>query len=88
MKDDDVDVSELIDEGYSYDEIIEELEDAGYDEEDIEEAFVDLGYDWEDALWDAIEDQQIDLANAGYYADLLGEDISDIYDAYFGYEED
>lgn len=85
---DDIDVQDLIDEGYDYDEIIEELEDAGYDEEDIQEAFVDLGYDWQDALWDAIEDQQIDLENAAYYADLLGESIHDIYDAYYGYEED
>ena len=88
MSDDDIDVRELIDEGYSYEQILEELEDAGYDRDDIDEAFVDVGYDWEDALWDAIEDQQIDLDDAAYYADLLGVDTSDIYDAYHGYEEE
>lgn len=87
MTDDDIDVRELIDEGYDVEEINEILEDAGYDAEDKAEAWVDVGYDWEDALWDGIRDQTIDLEDADEYADLLGVDISDIYDAYYGYED-
>jgi hypothetical protein len=81
-------VSDLADDGLDYAEIIEELEDRGYDAEDIAEAMVDTGYDWEDALIEGIQDQQIDLDDARYYADLLDLDISDIYDMYYGYEED
>lgn len=84
----DIDVRELVDDGYSYEEIVEELTDAGYDAEDIAEEMVDLGYDWEDALTDAIHDQQIDLDDAQYYADLLDMDISDVYDMFYGYDED
>ena len=83
-----VDVRELIDDDYSYEEILEELEDAGYDAEDIAEAFVDVGYEWDDALLDAIRDQAIDLDDAAYYADLLDLDISDVYDMFYGYEDD
>lgn len=82
-------VEDLAAEGLDYDEIIEELEDRGYDQDDIEEAFVDAGYDWEDALLDAIREQQIDLDDAAYYADLLDLDSqSDVYDIYYGYEDD
>lgn len=86
--DEEIDIEELVDEGYSYDEIIDEMIDAGYDREDIDEAFVDLGYDWEDALTDAIHDQLIDLDDAAYYADLLDVSEHDIYDMYFDYGED
>lgn len=79
-------VEDLAADGYDYQEIVDELEDRGYDAEDIQEAFADTGYDWQDALLDAIAEQQIDLDDAAYYADLLDLDISDIYDLYFGYE--
>ena len=82
------DVRALADAGYSYDEIVEELEDQGFDAEDIAEAFVDTGYDWEEATLDAIRDNAIDLDDAAYYADLLSLDISDVYDIYYGYEDD
>jgi hypothetical protein len=91
MRDDDIDVQELADEGYSYEEIVEEFLDAGYDQEDIDEAFADTGYDWQDALYEAIENQvdEIDLDDAQYYADLLGLDSeSDVYDIYYGYGDD
>ena len=86
-RDDDIDIEALADEGYSYEEIVEEMVDAGYDSEDIQEAFYDLGYDWQDALIDAIHDQAIDLDDAAYYADLLGTDISSVYDMYFDYDD-
>lgn len=84
---DDINVRELIDDGYDVDEINELLEDEGYDAEDKAEAWIDAGYGWEDALQDAIREQQIDLDDAGEYADLLGMNIHEIYDMYFGYEE-
>lgn len=86
-------VEDLADDGLSYDEIIEELEDRGYDADDILEAFADAEYDWQDALLDAIRDHAAPkgediLDNAQFYADLLYIDISEVYDIYFGYEED
>lgn len=85
--DDEVDIAELIDDGYGYEEITEAMLDAGYDADDIAEAWVETGYDWEDALEDAIRDQQIDLDDAEYYADMLDMDTSDVYDLYYGYED-
>lgn len=82
-------IEDLADDGLSYDEIIEELEDRGYDAEDIQEALVDVGYDWHEATLDAIREQAIDLDDAQYYADLLDLDSeSDVYDIYYGYEDD
>lgn len=81
-------VEDLAADGLDYDEIVEELEDRGYDAEDIQEALLETGYDWEDALLDGIRDQAIDLDDAQYYADLLDLDISDVYDIYFGYEDE
>lgn len=80
-------VEDLAGEGLDYAEIIEELEERGYDTDDIAEAMVDVGYDWSDALMDGIREQQIDLADAAYYADLLDLSESDVYDIYYGYED-
>jgi len=85
-------VEDLAEEGYDYAEIIEELEDRGYDAEDIAEAMADVGYDWQETLLDAIREHAIDseggLDDAAYYADLLDIDVSDVYDIYFGYEDE
>ena len=81
-------VEDLAAKGMSYADIIEELEDRGYDEDDIAEAMVDVGYDWRETLLDAIREQQIKLEDAAYYADLLDLGVSDIYDIFYGYEDE
>jgi hypothetical protein len=89
--DEDIDIADLIEAGWSEEEINEALLDAGYDAEDMAEAWVDAGYDYQDALYDAIEDQLVDVNDADMmreYADILDMDISEVYDLYYGYPED
>lgn len=89
---DDVDVADMIQDGYGYDDINEAMHDAGYDKEDIAEAWADAGYDWEDALEDALRDnvmsEQEFKEDAAWYADMLDLSIHDAYDLYYGYGDE
>lgn len=89
---DDIDIADMIEDGYDSDEINEAMLDAGYDAEDMAEAWVDAGYDWSDALEDAIRDQVMSeqefREDASYYADMLDMSIHDAYDLYYGYGDE
>lgn len=88
---DDIDIEDMIAEGYDYEEINEALADAGYDAEDMADAWSDVGYDWNEALLDTVRENLIDQdyfeEHAREWADDLDMSISDLYDVYFGYEE-
>jgi hypothetical protein len=90
---DNIDIRDLVEQGYDEDEIKEVMLDAGYDIDDIAEAWVDAGFDFEYALRDALETvgatgQELTGAEAYYYADLLDLDVGEVYDIYYGYGED
>lgn len=89
---DDIDVAEMIEDGYGYDDINEAMYDAGYDKEDVAEAWADAGYDWQDALGDALRDnvmsEQEFREDAAWYADMLDLSIHDAYDLYYGYGDE
>lgn len=89
---DDIDIEDLASQGYDYDDIRDAMLDAGYDADDISDAFAELDYDWEDALYDTIENQEVDRDylddHAHDWADALDMDVSDVYDLYYGYGDD
>jgi hypothetical protein len=89
---DDIDIDDLIEQGYDQDDITEAMLDAGYDVEDMAEAWADADYDWHDALHDTLAEQLISeeefRLDAAYYADLLDISESEAYDLYFGYGDD
>lgn len=92
MAADDIDVSDLVEQGYDVDEINEAMLDAGYDAEDMAEAWAETGYDWQDALEDALRDQVMSeqefKEDAAYWADMLDLSIHDAYDLYYGYGDE
>lgn len=92
MASDDIDIDDLIEQGYDQTEINEAMLDAGYDAEDMQEAWADADYDWEDALRDTLEQQLISedelRQDAAEWADMLDMSESEVYDLYHGYGDD
>lgn len=88
-----VDIRDMIESGFTSDEINEAMLDEDYDAEDMAEAWLDAGFDFEYALRDALEDigaagGELTPNEAYYYADLLDLDVSEVYDIYYGYGDD